>query len=100
MFGIGGIIGRDDLGFVRAKRMRAALAHRGPDDGGIERPHPRATLVHTRLAIVDLSAAGHQPMAEAAANPARSGWLVFNGEIYNHRELRRELEGLGERCQT
>jgi asparagine synthase (glutamine-hydrolysing) len=100
MCGIGGIIGRDDPGLIRAKRMRAALAHRGPDDSGIERPHPHATLVHTRLAIVDLSPAGHQPMAEAAENPFRSAWVVFNGEIYNHRELRAELEGLGERCFT
>ncbi len=98
MCGIGGIIGRADLGRSRAQRMRTALAHRGPDDGGIEQPHPRATLVHTRLAIVDLSSAGHQPMAEEAENPSRSAWVVFNGEIYNHNDLRTELEGLGERC--
>ncbi len=78
--------------------MRAALAHRGPDDSGIEQPHPHATLVHTRLAIVDLSSAGHQPMAEGPQ--AASAWVVFNGEVYNHRELRTELEGHGERCVT
>ena len=52
---------------------------------------PKATLVHTRLRIIDLSAFGAQPMA----NEDETVWAVFNGEIYNHRELRRNLEARG-----
>lgn len=76
----------------------AALAHRGPDDAGTETvPLPategRVYLGHRRLAIIDLSPAAHQPMK----HPDSGDWIVFNGEIYNHRELRRELEQTGER---
>lgn len=71
--------------------MRAALAHRGPDDGGIAETDAgagfRLGLAHTRLSIIDLSEAAHQPMTDTATG----SWLVYNGEIYNHRELRREL---------
>jgi len=70
--------------------MTATLAHRGPDDRGcfIEGP---VGLGHTRLSIIDLSAAGHQPMRSADGR-----WtLVFNGEIYNFRDLRDELEAAG-----
>jgi asparagine synthase (glutamine-hydrolysing) len=70
--------------------MTAALAHRGPDDSGISLAGGIA-LGHRRLSIIDTSSLGHQPMA-AANNRLR---LVFNGEIYNFRELRRELEALG-----
>src|SRR5215203_159209 len=72
------------------ERMHAALAPRGPDgeghwlDGG-------AGLVHRRLAIIDLSELGAQPMRDAALGLV----VVFNGCIYNHRELRRELERAG-----
>ena len=52
---------------------------------------PRATLVHTRLSIIDLSPTGAQPMA----NEDGTIWTIFNGEIYNHRELRHELEARG-----
>jgi asparagine synthase (glutamine-hydrolysing) len=76
----------------RLRRMGERLAHRGPDDAGTHRDGP-VGLAHRRLAIVDLSPAGHQPMHSADA--AHS--LVYNGEIYNHVELRRELEGLGAR---
>lgn len=72
--------------------MADALAHRGPDDAGVWLdPAAGLALGHRRLAILDLSAAGHQPMASA------SGRLViaFNGEIYNHLELRRELQAAG-----
>jgi len=71
-------------------RMTTAIAHRGPDgegtytDGGVG-------LGHRRLAIIDLSPAGHQPMVSADANFV----LTYNGEIYNFRELRTELEALG-----
>ena len=69
---------------VRLDRMRAALAHRGPDGSGIE-IFDRAALVHNRLAIIDL-AGGHQPLFGAAGT-----CIVFNGEIYNYRELRARL---------
>lgn len=76
--------------------MAAALAHRGPDDEGIwasppAEGDPPITLVHRRLAIQDLSPAGHQPMASACGRYV----VVFNGEIYNQLELRAELEALG-----
>lgn len=73
-----------------AARMGAALAHRGPDDAGLL-VEPGVTLVHRRLAIQDLSPAGHQPMADASGRYV----MVYNGEIYNHAELRtRFLSGL------
>lgn len=69
--------------------MATALHHRGPDDRGIwTNPDASVGLVHTRLSILDLSAAGHQPMV----SDDRSHVLVFNGEIYNHLDLRSELE--------
>ena len=73
-------------------RMTRTLAHRGPDDQGVAVSGP-AGLGHTRLSILDLSAAGHQPMASADGAVT----LVYNGEIYNFRELRRELEEDGVR---
>jgi asparagine synthase (glutamine-hydrolysing) len=70
-------------------KLQQALRHRGPDDEGRWRsPGGTARLVHTRLSILDLSAAGHQPMVSADGNIG----IVFNGEIYNFRELRAELE--------
>jgi len=69
-------------------RMADAMAHRGPDDRGIDLVG-RVGLVHTRLAIVDPSPAGHEPMA----HPRRPLWLTYNGEVFNHLELRRELTG-------
>lgn len=78
-----------------SRRLAAALRHRGPDDAGQwEQPPgdgPSALLLHQRLAIQDLSAAGHQPMHSACGRYV----LVFNGEIYNQWELRRELEAQG-----
>lgn len=72
---------------------RAALAHRGPDDSGLfEDTTHRVGLANTRLSILDLSPLGHQPMASDDAQVV----LVFNGEIYNFRELRAELESLGQ----
>lgn len=65
--------------------MVASLKHRGPDDSGIWRsPDDKVVLGHTRLAILDLSHQGHQPMVEANGQVA----LVYNGEIYNYPELR------------
>lgn len=66
------------------------LAHRGPDDRGVFSA-PGVLLGHRRLSILDLSPAGHQPMIE----PASGAVIVFNGEIYNHVELRAELEAQG-----
>jgi len=67
--------------------MSARLAHRGPDGEGRHLEGPIG-LAHRRLAIIDLSPAGHEPMA----NEDGSLWLVFNGEVYNFRELRQRLE--------
>lgn len=73
-------------------RMTAALVHRGPDDFGhwVDRDAGVA-LGHRRLAVVDLSPAGHQPMV----SPAGRWVIVFNGEIYNHSDLRAVLEASG-----
>lgn len=87
MCGIGGWIGHQQGGEEIADCMRRAMHHRGPDGYGI-RSLSSATLIHTRLSIIDLSESGAQPMA----NETGTVWSVFNGEIYNHRELRHELE--------
>lgn len=82
---------------VRPERLRSMtdiLAHRGPDGEGIITRGP-VGLGHRRLAIIDL-ATGDQPML----NEKESVWLVFNGEIYNFRELRRELEASGYAFRT
>jgi asparagine synthase (glutamine-hydrolysing) len=74
-------------------RMRDTMTHRGPDDAGARVfDDGRLGLGFRRLAIVDLSHAGNQPMRGCAA---RDVWLVFNGEIYNHASLREELEQRG-----
>ncbi|HEX7050685.1 MAG TPA: asparagine synthase (glutamine-hydrolyzing) [Longimicrobiales bacterium] len=72
----------------------ARLAHRGPDDAGVARVRasgPEVWLGFRRLSILDLSARGHQPMSDARGET----WIVFNGEVYNFRELRRALEAKG-----
>lgn len=70
-------------------RMTATLRHRGPDDAGVWLdPAAGLALGHRRLSIVDLSPAGHQPMLSASGRYA----IVFNGEIYNAPQLRRELD--------
>lgn len=71
-------------------RMVATILHRGPDGGGVW-SGGRVALGHRRLSIIDLSAAGHQPMLSAD----RRGVLTYNGEIYNYAELRRQLEKEG-----
>lgn len=93
MCGIGGILGVPlESARPAAQRMLAALRHRGPDGSGcVEIDDPAATappvvLVHTRLAILDLSSAAGQPMAYPDPDHA-SLWLTFNGEIYNYREI-------------
>lgn len=100
MCGIAGLIGVPGDNREQGRRLLAALRHRGPDDEGIEQPTPAVTLVHTRLSILDLSATGHQPMADnPPANRVRN-WVVFNGEIFNYRELQNELAESGWPCRT
>ena len=76
------------------QRMNDTIAHRGPDDEGFY-TDDRVGLGSRRLSIIDLSA-GHQPMS----NEDETVWVVFNGEIYNFQELRRELEAQGHRFRT
>ncbi|MFC1737252.1 asparagine synthase (glutamine-hydrolyzing), partial [Candidatus Hydrogenedentota bacterium] len=86
MCGIAGITGRRaDLVIEMGKR----LAHRGPDDAGIF-VDDSISLAHARLAVLDLSKRGAQPMSHAGLV------IVYNGEVYNYREIRRELEGKGD----
>ena len=74
-----------------ATQMAAAIAYRGPDDYGVWLDEgANFALAHRRLSIVDLSPAGHQPMLSASSRYV----MAFNGEIYNHIEMRRELESL------
>jgi asparagine synthase (glutamine-hydrolysing) len=96
------------------QRMTDRQAHRGPDGEGFllawpsghallphtrqwdDRAPVRVALGHRRLAILDLSDRGLQPMSAGNGNGAAGQcWIVFNGEIYNHRELRTELEARG-----
>lgn len=79
----------------RVKAMTDALWHRGPDDWGVWADE-LCCLGHRRLAIIDLSSAGRQPMANADGTI----WVTFNGEIYNFQSLRAELEGLGHHFRT
>ncbi|NLI81639.1 MAG: asparagine synthase (glutamine-hydrolyzing) [Deltaproteobacteria bacterium] len=73
-------------------RMSGRMAHRGPDDSGaFHDPKKAVGLVHRRLAIIDLSPLGHQPMWDSEHRCV----IVFNGEIFNYLELRRELEAEG-----
>ncbi|MFZ0736479.1 MAG: hypothetical protein WAM96_05225, partial [Candidatus Acidiferrales bacterium] len=96
MCGICGLIGienpRDSEPIVR--RMMAAIEHRGPDDEGLLAA-PGAALGMRRLSIIDLPGGG-QPQWNETGTCA----VIFNGEIYNFRELRRELESLGHQFQT
>jgi asparagine synthase (glutamine-hydrolysing) len=92
MCGIGGWVGHQMDAHAVAGEMIRALHHRGPDDHGIYSMSD-VTLVHTRLSIIDLSPFGKQPMC----NKDGTIWSVFNGEIYNHRELRQRLEQKGHR---
>jgi asparagine synthase (glutamine-hydrolysing) len=92
MCGLAGILGVGGLDGQTCDRVLDSLAHRGPDDSQAK-TWPDATLLFRRLRIIDLSPTGDQPMA----NEDGSVWTVFNGEIYNHRELRTELEARGHR---
>ena len=92
MCGICGTVGIHEDGLI--DEMTAALTHRGPDDRGTF-SEGEVNLGHTRLSIIDL-AGGHQPVFSPDGRLA----IVFNGEIYNYRELREELEGHGEHFET
>ena len=97
MCGIAGVLNLDGkpVSSVVLRRMTDAMGHRGPDGWGAYVDGP-VGLGHRRLAIIDLSAAGHQPMSN------ETGTVVgtYGGEVYNFRELRVELEGLGHRFHS
>ena len=110
MCGIAGFSGQFDSGLLAT--MGQSVAHRGPDDQG-EMVFLTGTvqvgLAHRRLAIIDLSAEGHQPMTTECPScgtydrkhtEGTGLWLTYNGEIYNFRELRRELEAKGHRFHS
>jgi asparagine synthase (glutamine-hydrolysing) len=97
MCGIAGLMkfgqdARADSGAVR--QMCAAMTHRGPDDEGVYTDGP-VGIAMRRLSIIDV-AGGHQPIS----NETGTIWIVFNGEIYNHADLRKKLEPLGHRYRT
>jgi asparagine synthase (glutamine-hydrolysing) len=119
MCGIAGLLptpnGKLDVSMLSA--MCRAIAHRGPDDWGVAMgspgpvsspggadaahvtcftSHTRVGLANTRLSIIDLSAAGHQPMSSADGQV----WIVYNGELYNFVELRNELQNKGHRFRS
>jgi len=101
MCGIAGIVAADELhpdDTRRVARMRDTLVHRGPDAAGLHADRC-AALGHRRLSIIDL-AAGQQPLA----NEDETIWITYNGEVYNHAQLRKELETAGHvyrtRCDT
>lgn len=105
MCGIAGLLTPDHREAERVlSLMVASMVHRGPDDGGIEVLPARLPdgssgvvgLGFRRLAILDLTPAGHQPMVD----PETGNCIVFNGEIYNHRRLRSELEAAGCRFRS
>jgi asparagine synthase (glutamine-hydrolysing) len=102
MCGIAGIITTSysaESYYECIQAMTDAMSHRGPDDAGTEiisRSDPSVLFGHRRLAIIDLSVAGHQPMRD----PETNNWITFNGEIYNYRELHHKLEKQGEVFRT
>lgn len=100
MCGIAGILtnsSQENNLAISIQRMQQAVRHRGPDDKGIYISTNRlAALAHTRLSILDLSPAGHQPMSISNGRY----WITFNGEIYNFQELRAQLEAQGEKFQS
>ena len=93
MCGVAGVFGPGDLS-TAIEAMVGRLRHRGPDARGIE-VMPGGALGSTRLSIIDLSPAGTQPLQGPGGT-----WIAFNGEIYNHVELRRELTGHAFRTRT
>src|SRR5579884_1549638 len=97
MCGIAGLVSHDGLppdAARRALRMRDVMDYRGPDDAGLY-VDACAALAHRRLSIVDLST-GQQPLS----NEDGTIWVSFNGEIYNHRDARADLEAAGHRYRS
>lgn len=93
MCGIAGFWGQETPSITTAKTMATQILHRGPDDQGIWcEEQAGLVLAHRRLSILELSPAGHQPMHSACGRYV----IVFNGEIYNHLELRTRLEREGQ----
>ena len=90
MCGVAGWLGTVPDSQKYASHLAEAMRHRGPDANGVK-SWPEATLVHTRLSIIDLTPAGAQPMA----NEDETVWTILNGEIYNHREIQNDLEKRG-----
>ena len=94
MCGIAGYIfyqgGSDEV----IRRMTVAIGHRGPDGQKWSSPAKGVWLGHARLKVIDLSEEAAQPMERGGS------WIVFNGEIYNYRKLRGELEKEGHNFQT
>ena len=89
MCGITGFWGQEAPSAAIVRKMATQIIHRGPDDSGVwTDANAGLALGHRRLAIVDLSAAGHQPMQSACERFV----IAFNGEIYNHLELRKQLD--------
>jgi asparagine synthase (glutamine-hydrolysing) len=94
MCGIAGIVSQSsDLELIRP--MTEAMSHRGPDGSGVW-SDGLCSLGHRRLAIIDLSVKGRQPLC----NEDETVWIVFNGEIYNFQELRAELESFGHKFSS
>lgn len=95
MCGIGGIYRRGPIPPAHSsllEDMAGTMSHRGPDGNGTWIDPPAGIgLCHTRLAVLDLSTRGAQPMTDAEGR----GWIVYNGEVYNFKDIRKELEGLG-----
>ncbi|PZS03685.1 MAG: asparagine synthase (glutamine-hydrolyzing) [Chloroflexi bacterium] len=98
MCGICGVVSREEPANAEVVQpMCNAIAHRGPDDEGLYRSlNGRCVLGNRRLAIIDLSAAGHMPMG---TDDGRF-WITYNGELYNFRELHAELESRGHRFRS
>ncbi|MCF8143859.1 MAG: asparagine synthase (glutamine-hydrolyzing) [Deltaproteobacteria bacterium] len=99
MCGIVGFSARRDVGGLRESLSEATsrMIHRGPDDGGIFFDAKAGVgLGHRRLSVIDLSAAGHQPMGTHDGRVQ----IVYNGEIYNFKEIRKTLKGVGHSFRT
>ncbi len=92
MCGIAGVVNftGNSVSPIKLAEMRDMLAHRGPDDAGLW-IEENVGLAHRRLAIIDLTEAGHQPFF----SPDKNLVMVYNGEVYNYKELRKELEQSG-----
>src|SRR6056297_1070201 len=95
MCGIFGLIGNNNK--VEVSQILPYLKHRGPDDNGVyNNDSKNITLAHTRLSIIDLSQNAHQPMVDETKNFV----IVFNGEIYNYKEIQKTLISLGHNLYT